>query len=94
MLISEWKGKLPSIPTILKSLTACERDHLPIAMIIMLRPKQCGRAKEVFLLTPNQMNAEAVKAAALQYNAQFQILAANMRACGSQMRFYAHVDEL
>lgn len=53
------------------------------------------KLKIVFLPNnPHLMNAEAVKAAALMCNAKLPRLTANIRACGSQLFFKAHVKDL
>lgn len=78
MMASGWKCKLPPIPTILTSPSACPSDHLPIATKISLRQGMSGRVKEVFLSTPHSMNAEAVQVAAHLYKAQLPLSAAKL----------------
>ena len=80
MLISGWKGKMPPIPLIITSPSACASDHLPIAMVITIGAKTSKRAKEIFLPSPHRRNSAAGDTAWKLYRDGLPRLASNLRA--------------
>lgn len=74
----------PHVPVVYAS------DHLLILISIRLRQEQSGRENKVLLPTPHRINAEAVQASAIKYNAQLPRLEAKLRACGVKVRFDVH----